>query len=219
MSIFESLSQLLPFLLQGTIITVEVTIVSLTLGFFFGVILALFRVYGGKFFSTFAALYSILIRAVPLLLLVLILFLAITSIVNLPAFWAGSISLAISSAAYQSEIFRGAILSVSEGQMLAARSIGMSRKKAVFYVILPQAIRLAIPPWSNEAATVLKDSALVYVLGIPEILRQAQYFSARTYQPFLAFGTAGIIYYILTFLTNRALDGVEKKLRIPSQFV
>ena len=99
--------------------------------------------------------------------------------------------------------------------MMAARSIGMSQLKAIWHVILPQAFRNAIPPWSNEAAIVIKDSSLVYILGVPEILRQAQYYSARTYQPFLAYLTVAAIYFLLTFTTNRGLDLLERKIRIP----
>ena len=98
--------------------------------------------------------------------------------------------------------------------MLAARAIGMSRIKAIRYIILPQASRLAIPPWSNEAAIVLKDSSLVYVIGVAEILRRAEYVSARTLQPFLAFGAAALIYFALTFLTNRALDFLEQRYKL-----
>jgi polar amino acid transport system permease protein len=100
--------------------------------------------------------------------------------------------------------------------MMAARSIGMSRMKAIWHIIIPQAFRYAIPPWSNEAAIVIKDSSLVYILGVPEILRQAQYYSARTYQPFTAYLTVAVIYFLLTFMTNRGLDLLEKKIHIPT---
>ena len=102
----------------------------------------------------------------------------------------------------------------SEVALMAARALGMSRLKAIRYIILPQAIRLAIPPWSNEAAIVLKDSSLVYVIGVVEILRRAEYVSARTLQPFLAFGAAALIYFTLTFLTNRGLDWLERRYKL-----
>jgi polar amino acid transport system permease protein len=80
---------------------------------------------------------------------------------------------------------------------------------------MPQALRLAIPAWSNEASIVLKDSSLVYALGVPEILRRAQQLSATTQDPFLAYGAAALIYFVLVFLTNRMLDVVEYRTRIP----
>ena len=204
------------FVLGGTVVTLAVTGVALPMGFALGLLFSLARVYGGRFLSRFAALYSIAMRGVPPVVLLFILYFIIAGAINLSPFWAGSLSLGIISSAYQLEIFRGAVLSVGRGQMMAARAIGMSRLKAIRYILLPQALRLAIPPWSNEAATVLKDSSLVYALGVPEILRRAQFMSASTYQPFLAFGTAAVIYFLLTFLTNRVLDLVEHRTRIPA---
>lgn len=212
----EVLTVLVPYILRGLSITLEVTAVALGIGLVFGAILAIIRVYGGNLISKVLAAFVSLLRALPHILLLLIIYFIIARVINLSAFWAGSFSLAIISSAYQSEIIRGAIQSIPRGQMMAARSIGMSRLKAIRYVILPQAFRHAIPSWSNEAAIVIKDSSLVYVLGVPEILRQAQYYSARTYQPFTAYISVAVIYFILTFLINRGLDSLERKIRIPT---
>jgi polar amino acid transport system permease protein len=100
--------------------------------------------------------------------------------------------------------------------MMAARAIGMSKNQAIRHVILPQTLRLAIPPWSNEAAIVVKDSSLVYALGVPEILRRAQLISASTQEPFLAYAVAALIYFLLVFITNRLLDALDRRLRIPA---
>jgi len=100
--------------------------------------------------------------------------------------------------------------------MMAARSIGMSRMKSIWYIILPQALRVAVPSWSNEAAMVIKDSSLVYALGVPEILRRAQFVSARTYQPFIAYITAAGIYFLIILAFNRLLSSIETRTRIPS---
>jgi polar amino acid transport system permease protein len=145
---------------------------------------------------------------------IFILYFVIASFIDLSAFLSGALALGFASGAYQSEIFRGAILSVPPGQMIAARAIGMSRPKAVLYVIMPQAIRLAIPAWSNEVTLVLKDSTLVYVIGVPEILRRAQYVSASTLQSFLAYGAAAAIFLALTFVASRTLDALEHRYRI-----
>jgi polar amino acid transport system permease protein len=155
-------------------------------------------------------------RGVPPIVLLFIIYFVISGSINLDAFWAGSLSLGIVSSAYQMEILRGAFLSVGGGQMMAARAIGMSRIKAIRYIVAPQALRLAIPPWSNEASIVLKDSSLVYALGVTEILRRAQQLSATTQQPFLAYGAAAVIYFILVFSTNRLLDLLDRRTRIPT---
>jgi polar amino acid transport system permease protein len=214
MGFLQDILLLFPYLLTGMGITVGVTIIALTSGFMLGVLLAILRVYGSPALRWFAATYSLIIRAVPVIVVIFILFFVIARFVDLSPFLSGSIALGLASGAYQSEVFRGAIISVPGGQMMAARAIGMSRGKAIRYIVLPQAIRLAIPPWSNEAAIVLKDSSLVYVIGVAEILRRAEYVSARTLQPFLAFGAAALIYFALTFLTNRGLDILERRYRI-----
>jgi polar amino acid transport system permease protein len=211
----EILGGLIPYLLSGLSVTIEVTLIALTVGFIFGLLLAIVRVYSGVIASRIIAVYSTVMRALPHILLLLIMFFVIASVVNLTPFWAGSLSLAIISSAYQTEIFRGAFQSVSQGQMMAARTLGMTRIQAIRYIILPQALRQAIPAWSNEAAIVVKDSSLVYVLGVPEILRKAQYYSARTYQPFTAFIAVAAIYFMLTFITNRGLGILERKVKIP----
>ena len=211
----EELTVLVPYILRGLSVTLSVTGVALGTGLFFGTLLAIFRIYGNPLISRILAGYVTVIRSLPHILLLLIIYFLIAKIINLSAFWAASLALAIISSAYQAEIVRGAIQAVPPGQMMAARSIGMSQRKAILKVILPQAFRHAIPPWSNEAAIVIKDSSLVYILGVPEILRQAQYYSARTYQPFTAYVVVAVIYFILTFIANRGLDALEIKLRIP----
>lgn len=207
--------EIMGYILQGTFITIAVSVVALPMGLLLGILLALARVYGGKILSSFAAVYSTVMRAVPPIVLLFILYFIIAGSINISPFWAGSIALGIISSSYQLEIMRGAIQSVGSGQMMAARALGMSRVTAIRHIIIPQALRLAIPPWSNEVALVLKDSSLVYAIGVPEILRRAQFVSARTYQPFLAFSVAALIYFLLTFLSNRLLDKVEEKTRIP----
>jgi len=214
MEFLEDLLLLFRYLIAGTWITLGVTAIALSTGFCLGILLATFRVYGGAALRTFALVYSLVIRAVPVIVVIFILYFVIARFVDLSPFLSGSIALGIASGAYQSEVFRGAILSVPSGQMLAARAIGMNRVMAIRFIILPQAIRLSIPPWSNEAAIVLKDSSLVYVIGVAEILRRAEYVSARTLQPFIAFGAAALIYFTLTFLTNRGLDWLERRYRV-----
>jgi polar amino acid transport system permease protein len=204
------------YIASGTAFTVSVSLIALPLGLFLGLILSLLYVYGGKTLNRIMSIYSTVMRGIPPIVLLFILYFTVSGSINLSPFWAGSISLGIISSAYQMEIIRGALLSVSGGQMMAARAVGMSKMGAIKHIIIPQAFRMAICPWSNEAAIVIKDSSLVYALGVPEILRRAQLISASTQQPFLAFIVAGLIYFMLVFVTNRLLDGLDKRLRIPA---
>ena len=210
-----SVGRFIQYIASGTAYTVGVSIISLPLGLILGLLFSLLYVYGGKFVVRVMSFYSTIMRGIPPIVLLFILYFVVSGNVNLSPFWAGSISLGIVSSAYQMEIIRGALLSVSGGQMMAARAIGMGKLQAIKNVIIPQAFRLAIPPWSNEAAIVIKDSSLVYALGVPEILRRAQLISASSQQPFLAYITAGFIYFLLVFITNRLLDRLEKRVRIP----
>ncbi len=209
-------SQFLSYIASGTVYTVGVTLIALPAGLLIGTILALLYVYGGKVAARVMNLYSTVFRGIPPLVLLFILFFAVTRGVNLSAFWAGSLSLGMVSSAYQMEIVRGALLSVSGDQLMAARAVGLSRLQAIRYVVLPQAVRLAIPPWSNEAAIVIKDSSLVYALGVPEILRRAQLIGASSQRYLLAYLSAAIIYFLLVYATTRLLNNLEQKLSIPS---
>ncbi|MBW2130170.1 MAG: ABC transporter permease subunit [Deltaproteobacteria bacterium] len=188
--------------------------IALGTGFLLGTVMAVFRVFGGPLLSSLAAVYSIVVRAVPVVVIIFILYFVIAEIVDLSPFFSGAFALGFASGAYQSEIFRGAIMSVPPGQMVAARAIGMTRLKAILNIILPQAMRLAIPAWSNEVTLVLKDSTLVYVIGVPEILRRAQWLSARTLEPFIAFGAAAAFYIAITVLAARGLNILERRYKI-----
>jgi polar amino acid transport system permease protein len=214
MDLLNDFTTTIAFLLEGLWITVSVTAVALAVGFGLGVLMAILRVYGSRPLRALAATYSVVVRAIPVVVTIFILYFVIASVVNLSPFLAGSLALGFASGAYQSEIFRGALQSVAPGQMTAARAIGMSRVQAIRSIILPQAIRLALPGWGNEATLVLKDSTLVFAVGVPEMLRRAQYVSSRTLEPFLAFGTAALLYLLLTMLTSFVLGRVERRYRL-----
>lgn len=211
------MSTFFSYILRGTGITLAVTLIALPFGLVLGLLMALVHTYGGKLLNRLAAAYSLLLRGVPPIVLLFILYFILSGRwINLSPFWAGSLSLGVVSSAYQMEILRGALLAVGGGQMTAARAVGMSRWQSIRYIVLPQALRLAIPPWSNEVSIVLKDSSLVYALGVPEVLRRAQLLSAATQEPFLAYGTAALIYFVLVFATNRLLDYVSERSKLPT---
>ena len=214
MDFIQSVIEIIPFLLQGLGVTVGVTVTALAVGFVFGIVMALLRVYGNRTLAAIGATYSVVVRAVPVVVIIFILFFAIAAIVDLSPFLAGSLALGFASGAYQTEMFRGSLQEVPPGQMTAARAIGMSRMQAIRSIILPQAIRLAIPGWGNEVTLVLKDSTLVFVVGVPEILRRAQYVSARTLEPFVAFAAAAALYLVLTLVTTYLLRNVEDRYRV-----
>lgn len=197
-------------------VTIEVTIAALALGLAVGSLIAIARVYGGRKLRGTMLAYLTLIRSLPEIVALFLFVFVVGAVLPLPAELAAILALATISAAYQAEIIRGAVQSVGGGQMAAARAIGMSQVQAIRSIILPQAFRLALPAWSNEASGMIKASALVYALGVPELLRQAEYVSARTLDPFPPFLTAAAIYLLLTVLTNRALRLLERRVAIPT---
>jgi len=156
-------------------------------------------------------------RSIPALVLLFLFYFGASSLnLSLSPFVSALLAMGFRSAAYQSQIFRGAIKSVDVGQMQAARSIGMSKFKAIRYIILPQALRISIPGWSNEYACVLKDTSLVYALGITELMRQGRYIVARTFgNAILVYVICALIYFIIVHFGVKLLDFLEEKYKIP----
>ncbi len=211
----EALIRSLPYILGGVFTTLGLTVIALLVGLVIGMVIALLRVYGRKFGQGFATGYVVVLRGLPSLVILFIIYFMLAAYIDLPPFLAGCVALGVASSAYQAEIFRGAIQGVPPGQMQAARALGMTRTQAIVYVVMPQALRNAIAGWSNEAAVVVKDSSLVYAVGLPELLRRAQQVAARLYAPLLVYFVTGVIYFLLTFGANRMLGWLERATRIP----
>jgi len=188
----------------------------LAIGLTIGIFLALGQVYGPRPIIAVISAYEKFFRAVPALVLLFLFFFGSSYFgFNLSPFLSAVLALGFRSSAYQSQIFRGAIQSVDEGQMMAARSLGMSKVQTIKSIILPQAIRLAIPPWSNEYSSVLKDTSLAYAVGVVELVREGRYIIVRTFEPMLIYITIALLYFILTYAGNKLLALLEKKLTIP----
>jgi len=204
----------LKFILPAAKTTLLLTVAALGIGLVAGLLLAVARIYGGKAAAGLASAYSRIVRSLPTLVVLFIFYSLSSSLLHISGVTAALLALSACTAAYQSEIFRGAIQSLGTGQMAAARSLGMTRPMAIRYVILPQALRLAIPSWSNEAAIVLKDSSLASAVGATEIFRRAQQVGAAHHDYLPAYLACGLIYFVLTFLTNRGLDLMQRKFKL-----
>ncbi|MBN2568522.1 MAG: amino acid ABC transporter permease [Deltaproteobacteria bacterium] len=207
----------LPYLIEGSLVTIGLIAGAMVLGLCLGVVLAVGQIYGGIFTKKIIALYVWFFRGIPLLVLLFLFYFGLFPFlnINLSAFTVSAMVLGLISAAYQSQIFRGAILSLPEGQLKAAKALGMSDRSAIAFIILPQALRLSIPGWSNEYSIVLKDSAVAYALGVTEIMARAHFVASRTYEHLPLYFTAGIIFLVLTYLGTRGLRTLEEKARIP----
>ncbi|WP_028588062.1 amino acid ABC transporter permease [Desulfocurvus vexinensis] len=205
----------LPYMLGGVWVTVGLVVGALALGFVLGVPLAVLQVYGRPLARRLVHLYVWLFRGVPILVLIFLFYFGILPHLGLDsAFWAGVIVLGLTSAAYQSQIFRGAIQSLPAGQLKAARALGMTDLQAIACIILPQALRLSIPGWSNEFSILLKDSALVMAISVQEIMARTRSVAGRTHEPVAMALFAGVLFFILTWIGLRLLRGLERKVRI-----
>lgn len=213
---FAFFTRFLPDLLRGAGITLLLTAEGLTAGFVLGLLAAYARVYGSKFWRGLAVGYIELFRGTPLLMQLFIVYyglpgLGITLSRELSAF----LALGFNSGAYQAEYLRGSILAIGDGQMMAGRSIGMSRFQVIRYVILPQALRLAIPAWSNEPVSLLKSTAVVFLIAVPELMAKAKSIAAQTYDPIGAYLAVAVVYLAIVYLLDAGLRWLERASRIP----
>jgi polar amino acid transport system permease protein len=202
--------------MKGTLVTIKITFFSLGLGLVLAIPIAFGQVYGNKLIKLFISFYEKVLRSIPLLVILFLIFYGFPGIgIKIPAFTAAVIGIGIRSSAYQSQVFRGAIQSVSGSQLKAALSMGMNSMQAFVNIILPQAVRIAIPPLTNESAIVLKDTSLAYALGVIDLVRHGGYIISTTYRPLPIYITVAIIYLIMTLTINMSLAKFEKKLKIP----
>lgn len=206
----------MPYLLDGTRVALELLFWFISLGFAIGIVLAVMEVYGNRLFLILAVMIERFFRGVPAVVLLFLFFYGLSDIYELSSFAAATLALGLRSAAYQSQIFRGAMQAIPSGQMMAAQAIGMSKFKAIRHIIIPQAMRLAIGPWTNEFASELKDTSLAYTIGVVELLRRGKYIVSYTYgNALIVFGFCAIIYLILTRVGNMILYHFEDRLWVP----
>ncbi|CAK7051571.1 MAG: Histidine transport system permease protein HisM [Desulfovibrio sp.] len=213
-----TVSESLPYLLGGCVVTIAIVLCSLSVGFVLGVPLAVGQVYGAKPLRFGIGIFVWFFRGTPILVLLYLFYHGLTKAlgIDVTAYTASCLVLGFASAAYQSQIFRGALQSLPQGQLKAARALGMRDYQGIFHITLPQALRLAIPGWSNEFSILLKDSALVYLIGgAYDLMARTRFAASREYEHIAFYATAGLLYYLITFAGLRALKRLEKKVYIP----
>jgi len=207
---------LLAPLLEGTIVTLKLIAFSIPLGLFFGILIGTGRVYGNKFVSSFCTIYTLFFRGSPLLVQLFILYYGLPSIgIFFSPFVAAVIGFSLCSCAYHSEYIRGALQSIKSGQMMAAEALGMTRFKAILYIILPQALRRAIPGCSNEIIYLIKYSSLAFIVTCVELTGAGKIIASRYFEYTLIFAVVGAIYLLIVSIVTKVLNILEKKLEIP----
>lgn len=202
-------------LLHGAFVTIEITLGAIILGCLIGLVIGLGRldprrrvVYG------LCTAYVSFIRGTPLLVQLFIWFFGLPHFgLNLPAFFCGIVGMGIYSGAYVSEIVRGAIQSIERGQMEAARSLGMPYRMAMREIVVPQAIVRMIPPLGNEFIALIKNSSLVSLLTIADLMHEGQKIISTSYRSLEVYLAIALVYFVLTNLTGLGLRLVERRLR------
>ncbi|MGQ9473745.1 MAG: amino acid ABC transporter permease [Candidatus Caldatribacteriaceae bacterium] len=210
----SALYKAFPALFWGATVTLRVTVLSIVIGLIIGIVAGLARVWPNTFSRAISSIYIELIRGTPLLVQIFLVYFGLPALgLNLDPFIAGIIAMGINSGAYVGEIVRGGIESISQGQMEAALSLGMTWWQAMYYVILPQAFVRILPPLGNEFIALLKDSSLVSTIAIAELTRTGQIIITRTFKSFEIWSGVALFYFLMTYAISRVVKYSEHRLR------
>lgn len=207
-------------IVNGLRITLYVTLVSYLVALIFGLVLGIMRVSSNPILYHLSTLYVEIMRGVPMLVLILWIGFVVVPMIRdaglleLSQIQGAIIGLGFGYAAYLAEVYRSGIESIGRGQMEAARSLGMNYRQAMQHVILPQAIRRVVPPLANDFVAMLKDSALVSVVAVPEILQMARLYVSRTFRAFEGYNSAAFLYLLLTLLFVFLVRYLERRWKV-----
>ncbi|MDB1946693.1 amino acid ABC transporter permease [Clostridium tertium] len=201
----------IPQVLEGLKVTIEIFIITLILSIPLGCIIALGRISKVKILNSITGVYVLILRGTPLLLQILFIFFGLPLInISIPRFPAAILAMVLNYGAYFGEIFRAGILSIDKGQFEGAEVLGLSKKDTFFRIIMPQALKRIFPPVANEIITLVKDTALVYVVGLDELLKVAKIASNRL-SSIMPFVVIGVVYLLFNGLITKVLESIEKR--------
>ncbi|MBZ0162299.1 MAG: amino acid ABC transporter permease [Notoacmeibacter sp.] len=211
---FTVVPKFLDVILLGALWTIAITICAALLSFFGGILFAVIALYAPWIIRLPFRAFEWIFMGTPLLLQLFLIYFGLVQIgIDLPAFIAGVIGLGLHFAVYNSELIQASIVAVDRGQMEAARTLGLSRGQALRKVVIPQAVRDVIPPIGNNMIALLKDSALVSVIGVSELTLSAQLAIGRTYRPFEFYVVAAAFYYVINLGMEFVLRRLERRVQ------
>ncbi|WP_039656912.1 amino acid ABC transporter permease [Clostridium tyrobutyricum] len=211
----DFIKNILPILLKGSVMTVELTIITIILGSILGILLALLRLSNNKVLKYISSFYAWIFRGTPLLLQLFFFYYGLPFVgIELTPFTAAVIGLALNCGAYMSEIIRGGIQSIEQGQFEAAKALGFNYTQTMKKIILPQTFKVIIPPVGNEFISILKDTSLVSTIAMVELMRSAQQIYATSFDPISVFLTAAVFYLIMTTVFTTVFGIIERKLSV-----
>lgn len=227
--IFDFITEYYQLYLVGAGSTILISFFTVIFGVVFGILFALMKMSRNSILRYISSGFIEIVRGTPLLVQVMILFYGLPTVlqeygiqfpeinmlgIDFVAFVSVIMALTINSTAYVAEIIRGGIQSIDKGQMEAARSLGLSHRLAMRKIIIPQAIKNILPALGNEFITVIKESAIVSVVGIKEIMFNARVITGMTYEFFIPYITAAIVYFVLTFGLSKLLAYAERRMKV-----
>ncbi|TCP21160.1 amino acid ABC transporter membrane protein (PAAT family) [Scopulibacillus darangshiensis] len=209
---FSLITESLPALLNATLMTILLAVISVVIALIIGFFTALARISKNKLLKGIASVYISIFRGTPLLVQIFVIYYGLPQInIEISPIPSGIIALSLNAGAYLSESFRAAILSVDKGQLEAAESLGMTYGQALRRIILPQSIRIAIPTMSNTYITLIKDTSLVSVITVTELLQMSSLIIAKTFEPLTIYLVAAAIYWVVITGFTLLLDWLEKR--------
>jgi polar amino acid transport system permease protein len=201
---------IIKYLLPAIPMTALITVTSFALALVLGLIVGILRISRMKFVSWLMAAYINVIRGVPLLVQIFFIYFGLGKILNLDRFTAGVLAVGVCYSAYLAEIFRSGIEAIAHGQYEAAYSLGMTRFQTLRYVVVPQSLRIVIPPAANEFIASLKDSSLVSIIGMRELTRAGREYYSQYFVDFQAWLMVGLIYLVMTLSLSRLVKYLER---------
>ncbi len=199
---------------QAAQYTLQITFFGILLGLMIGLVAALGRLCRRRWVSALCRAYIFLVRGTPLLVQLFIVYYGLTSLVTIAPIPSAVIALGFHNGAYIAEIFRGSIQSIDIGQMEAARSLGMSRSKAMQRIILPQAFKRAVPPLGNQLIIALKDSSLASTIAVPELMLKGRQMGSSSFMYMEMFLIVGIWYLLMTSVLSFVMHRIEQRLKV-----
>lgn len=200
------------YLPDGILITFEITILSICFAIPLGLITGLGRIARNRFINLLASTYVEVIRGIPLLVQLFYIYYALSRFFQVSGIVSAVTAISVCYGAYMGEVFRAGIMAIPKGQTEAARSLGFNKVQTMFFVVLPQAWRTILPPVGNECIAMLKDTSLVSILAVPDIMQRARSFVGTTYLYFETYTVVALIYLIITLILSKCVSAMESRL-------
>ena len=210
---FNLIAESLPLLLQGLVVTLKIAGAGCLIGLVLGTMLALMQTSSHTLLRFIVSCYVIIIRGTPMLIQILCAFYVLPQLgLKLDTLTTAIIAIGLNSAAYISQIIKAGIASVATGQIEAAKTLGLSKKDIIRFIVLPQALRIALPALGNEFVTLVKDSALASVIGVAELSKQGRLVISKTYDAITVFFAIALLYLIITTTISLIVAYFEKRM-------